>query len=106
MSAGELWLVILSGMLITYFSRLSFIAFDLDQYLPPIFRRGLRFVPIAVLAAIIGPELTLNAGRLDLTPDNHRLLAGLAAALIAWRTRNIWLTILVGIFVLWLLSGR
>jgi branched-subunit amino acid transport protein len=35
---------------------------------------------------------------------NARLVAGVLAILVAWRTRNIFLTILVGMGVLWLLQ--
>ena len=61
----------------------------------------LRFVPIAALTALIWPDLLMPAGALDLSPANPRLLAGLIAALVAWRSQNIFLTIGVGMLALW-----
>jgi branched-subunit amino acid transport protein len=104
MSDQTLWVIVLSGMLVTYAIRLSFIALIPIAWLPPLLQRGLRFVPPAILAAIITPELLRPFGAWDLSLQNHRLLAGLLAALIAWRFRNTWLTIAAGMGALWLLS--
>jgi branched-subunit amino acid transport protein len=63
-------------------------------------QRALRFVPAAVLSAIIFPELLVWDGTLFLSPANPRLIAGILAALIAWRTKNVLFTIGVGMVVL------
>jgi branched-subunit amino acid transport protein len=64
----------------------------------------LRFVPPAVLAALIAPEVLMPAGNLDPTLGNERLLAGTLAWLVAWRTRSTWLTIAAGMLALWALN--
>jgi branched-subunit amino acid transport protein len=85
---------------LTFATRLSFILL-LDRIrVPEWFRRGLRFVPMAVLSAIILPELTSPHGSLFLSWRNPQLLAGLVAILVAWRTKNVLLTIAVGIAAL------
>ncbi len=101
----NLWLTIIASGGVTYALRLSFIVLLGRVVLPEVLRRGLRFVPPAVLAAIILPELVLRQGHLDLAPANPRLLAGLLAGVIAWRTRNVLLTIGVGMAGLWLLQA-
>ncbi len=67
-------------------------------------RRALRYVPPAVLAALALPELVLVERSLLLSPANPRLLAGLLAAIVAWRTRNLWLTIGAGMGSFFLLG--
>ena len=100
----NIWLVMLIAGLLTFATRLSFI-FLLDRIrVPEWFRRGLRFVPVAVLSAIILPELTSPGGSLFLSWRNPQLLAGLAAILVAWRTRNVILTIVVGMGALLVLQ--
>jgi branched-subunit amino acid transport protein len=44
-------------------------------------------------------------GALLLAPTNLRLVAGLIAALVAWRTRRTLLSIGVGMVVLWVLQA-
>jgi branched-subunit amino acid transport protein len=96
----SLWLVILIAGLFTFATRLSFI-FLLERIkVPDWFRRGLRFVPLAVLSAIILPNLATRGATLDLSLRNPQLYAGALAILVAWRTRNVLLTIIVGMAAL------
>jgi branched-subunit amino acid transport protein len=104
-SEVELLAIIALGGVLTYLTRLSFIALIPHQSLPQIFRSGLRFVPPAVLAAIILPALLLPADSLDFSTENHRLLAGVVAIFVGWRSRNIWLTIAAGMLTLWILNA-
>ncbi|HEY4372700.1 MAG TPA: AzlD domain-containing protein [Burkholderiales bacterium] len=97
----NLWLTMLLAGLATFLIRYSFIGSAGRLRPPPWFRRMLRFVPIAALTALIWPDMLMPAGELLLTPANPRLIAGLVAGLIAWRTQNIFLTIGVGMGVLW-----
>jgi branched-subunit amino acid transport protein len=96
----NIWLIIVIAGLVTFATRLSFI-FLLDRIkVPDWFRRGLRFVPVAVLSAIILPDLTSPNGALNLSWRNPQLLAGAVAVLVAWRTKNVILTIIAGMVAL------
>ena len=101
---NTLWLAMIGLGLLTFLTRLSFIALLHRWQAPLIVRRALRFVPVAVLTAIIIPELVLPNGVLDIQPANPRLLAGLLAAFVAWKTRNVIWTILAGMAFFWLLQ--
>jgi branched-subunit amino acid transport protein len=101
----NVWLTILGAGIITFAIRLSLIALMGRVQVPPLIQRALGFVPPAVLSAIIFPELLLRNGALDVSPGNIRLLAGVLAALVAWRTKNVLLTIGVGMAVLWILQA-
>lgn len=73
--------------------------------LPQSIVRLLRYVPASVLAAITLPELiNIDAAPLD-TLQSPRLWAGVIAIVIAWRTRNMLLTIIAGMATLWLLTA-
>jgi branched-subunit amino acid transport protein len=98
-----LWLLIVVVGLITYGIRLSLIALQDRIVLPPIVVRSLRYVPVAILTAIVVPDLVMPTGSLDVSFGNARLLAGVLAAAIAWRTRQIALTLVAGMATLWLL---
>lgn len=60
--------------------------------------RLLRQIPPAALAAIVLPALVRPEGHLDLLQP--RLAAGVIASLVAWRTRNVGITLIVGMAVL------
>jgi branched-subunit amino acid transport protein len=99
-----IWATMFAMALVTLMSRLSFIAAWGRITLPEGLREALRFVPPAVLAAIILPALVIRDGQLNLSPDNDRLIAGLVATMIAWRTRNALATIVVGMVTLFLIG--
>lgn len=101
----NIWLVILLGGLLTYAMRLSFIYLMEKIEFPEWLRNSLRLVPPAVLSAIVFPELLVENGQVNLTLDNNRLIAGIVAILVAWRTRNTLLTIGAGMVVLLLLQA-
>ena len=105
MSAISIWMLFLAIGLGTFTLRFLFIYLFGKIEMPEWLRRALRFVPAAALAALVFPALTHPSGHLDLTLQNFRLLAGLGGALVAWRTRNVLLTILVGMALLWTLEA-
>ncbi len=98
------WLMLLIIGLITYAIRLSCIGLLGQREMPALLLKALRFVPIAVLPAIILPQLFLRNNTLVLSVQNPRWIAGILAAIVAWRTRNVLLTILVGMVALWVLQ--
>jgi len=105
MMGTALWLTLLGMGLITYGIRLSMILLLGRVRISEDWQRALRLVPPAVLSAIIFPELLRPAGSLDISLGNARLLAGIIAAVVAWRTKNALLTIGVGMAALWVLQA-
>ena len=101
MSTPALWLTILGAGAVTFALRLSFIVLLERIRIPPTFRRALRFVPAAVLTAVVIPLLFYKNGVLEVSLGNERLLAGLVAVLIAWRTRSVLFTLSGGMAMLW-----
>lgn len=97
-------LVMLFGGLITFGMRFSFIYLFGRVPIPERLRRALHYVPPAVLAAIIFPEILVYQGQLALTLGNERLLAGVVAVLIAGWTKNTLITILAGMTALLVLQ--
>lgn len=94
------WIVMVVVGLLTFGLRAAFIVSGERFTVPVLVQRALRFVPVAVLIGIIVPDVLLNDGVVFASLDNHRLIAALAATLVAVITRNIFLTIGVGFAVL------
>ena len=100
----NIWLVMLLGGLITFGIRFSLIYLFGRLHIPETLRQALRYVPPAVLSAIVFPELFLHEGTWNLSLENSRLLAGLVAILVAWISRNTLITIVAGMLALFLLQ--
>ena len=101
----NLWLIVIGMGIVTFGIRLVPIVLLGRIEIPPIVQRALRFVPPAVLSAIVVPELLYRDSQIDASLTNARLLAGLIAIIVAWRTKNALLTIGVGMIALWVLSA-
>lgn len=99
-----LWLMLFLIGGLTFLTRLSFILLLEKWDAPYWFKRGLRFVPLAVLPALILPELFIRENELAVPADVPRLIAAIIAGLVAWRTKSVLLTILVGALAFYFLK--
>ncbi|MFN8598404.1 MAG: AzlD domain-containing protein [Anaerolineae bacterium] len=99
------WLIIIAMGVVTFGIRLLPIVLLGRVEIPLVVQRALRFVPPAVLSAIVAPELLMPGGQFNLSLGNARLIAGVLATVVAWRTKNVLLTIAVGMIALWVLSS-
>ena len=69
---------------------------------PPRVREVLRMIPPAALAALVAPAVMRPEGAFELVSPES--LAGLLALLVAWRTRSLLATIVVGLVAVVLLG--
>lgn len=69
---------------------------------PPRVAQVLRMIPPASLAALVTPALVRPHGSLGLL--SPELLAGVLAVAVAWRTKNLFATIVVGLVAVVLLG--
>ena len=102
--AGVAWTVVVVAAVGTFFIRVSFVEVLADREVPPRIEAALRFVPPAVLAALVLPKLLLVDGAITVAPENPRLLAGLVAAVAAFYTEDMFATVVVGMGALWALT--
>lgn len=99
-----LCLAMLAGGVVTFATRVIFLMSG-DRFRPGVrFRTLLGYVPPAVLAALIAPEVLIRDGDLALGADNPRLWAALLAGAVALVTRSVLVTIASGLGALWLLQ--
>ena len=102
-----IWLAIAVAGLCTYALRLSFVLLlGRVDTVPPRLVGVLRYVPAAVLAALVAPAIiSLSATpSLGLQYETPKLLAGGVAVVVAWRRESVLATIGAGMVSLWLLE--
>ena len=95
----------LAGMaLVTFGIRYSMFGLAGRYEFPRPLLEALRYVPPAVLTAIIVPSVLIPAGEsIDLSLSNAYLIGAVVAASIGWWRKNLLLTIIVGMaaFLAW-----
>jgi branched-subunit amino acid transport protein len=97
--------MILGMMLVTFGVRYLSLAVFGRMQMPLWLLRALRYVPVAVLTAISVPAVFMPQGFVNLNLNNPYLLAGAASTAVAWRTKNLLLTIMVGMGLFFLLKA-
>ncbi|QNA90567.1 AzlD domain-containing protein [Massilia sp. Dwa41.01b] len=104
MAEWEIWAVIVVLALSTVLTRSSFWMIGHRVTIPPRIQGMLRYAPACALAAIIGPDLLLDAGgNVHLELGNPKLLAGIAALVFYLWRRNMLQTIVFGMLAFTLL---
>lgn len=94
------WVLTLVGMVIvTYGIRLSFLVFGHRMAFPAWLERALRYVPAAVLTALIVPMALAPQGGVDVSLHNAYLPGTIASIGVALWTRQTLAAILGGFVV-------
>ena len=100
MSNFESLVTIIGLAAITVGTRCFFLVSERELVLPDWVKRGLRFAPLAALAAVVVPEILVSQGQfIDTWKDARLFAAAAASAYFFWR-RGILGTILTGMAVL------
>lgn len=92
---------LIAGMAaVTFFIRYSLFAAAGRFHFPAWLSQALGYVPPAVLTAIIVPALLMPSGQhIDISLNNNYLIAGVMAMLIAWFSKNLLATIVLGMAI-------
>jgi branched-subunit amino acid transport protein len=86
MSSLEIYITALGMGVITLVSRAFFLLPDDELPMPNWLREGLRYAPIAALAAVVAPELFTTQGHLIVTWRDARIFGAAAGlAFYAWK---------------------
>ncbi len=88
------WLTILAMGAVTFATRALPLLAPWRQP-PPFLERVLRYMPPAIFAALIAPPILMPSG--GWVEAGLTLWAGLVGAVVAWRTRSMALTVVVGL---------
>jgi branched-subunit amino acid transport protein len=92
-------LIILGMFAVTFGVRFVLFARADKVVMPAFIEKALKFVPVAVLTAIITPMVLMPNKHLDFSLSNPWLLGALAAFIVGiWRQQQL-LTILVGVLI-------
>jgi Predicted membrane protein len=103
-NALKLWSVVAIVGLLNYLSRLSFIAVFAKRHVPPLLGRAFRYVPAAMLTALVVPMIVPAPGAAPLVTSAPRIVAAIVAGVVAFFTRSTLKTLGAGMVALWTLE--
>lgn len=100
MNSAYALITIVGLTVITVLTRGFFLISKQELVLPDWVKRGLRYAPLAALAAVVVPEVVMAQGELIGTWKDARLYAAAAASAYFFWRRGILGTIVTGMVVL------
>jgi len=100
---NEFWLI-LGMFVITFGIRFVMFAFAGKITFPVWLQQSLKFVPPAVLTAIIVPSVVMPLGEIDVSFNNAYLIAAIISVMINLITKSLLKTIFFGMLVFLLLK--
>ncbi len=98
---SSFWIIVacIGLAVITLVTRAFFMIPERELPLPNWLKRGLKYAPLAALAAVIAPEIVMSDGQLIGSLADARLPALLAAVLYFFYKRSILGTIALGMAI-------
>lgn len=99
---ARLVIIIAGCMFVTYLPRFLPMYVLTRMEIPKIIIAWLRYVPVAVLAALIAPGIAASERQMFISPANVYLLASIPAFLVAWRTKSMLFTVSAGMIVVFI----
>ena len=98
--ASSTVIITLIGMaVVTYLPRLLPAWYLRNKKLPPFLVAWLRYVPIAVLSALLLPALLIQEDTLNFSLSNLYLWAAIPAIWVTWRTKSMFATVITGMLL-------
>ena len=95
-SLNLLWAVLLASALTLLLKTFPVSCLKGSSF-PLLLRRWLDYVPVAVMAALVGPDIFIYNDQLDFSGSNLFLWVSIPVFLVAWKTSNYFVTIAVGL---------
>ena len=93
------WLLLGMGV-VTFLPRFLPMAFLSRWAIPEKVKRGLDYMPVAILSAIIFPIL-FSSDKGDVGVEPRLLLAAIPVFIFAHKMRNLWGSVVLGMLVFW-----
>jgi len=92
--------LILGMAVVTFIPRFLPMAFLTRMAIPEKVKRGLDYIPVAILSAIVFPILFTTArGRVGIEP--HSVLAAIPVFVLAYKVKSLWGSVILGMLVYW-----
>ena len=99
MDQEAVFLTILGMGLVTYLPRVLPVVLLSSKSIPPALKSWLQLVPVAVLAGLVAPSLLVEDAQLALHSENFFLWASFPTLFVAWHTKSLFASVVVGMSV-------
>lgn len=96
----NVFFLILGMGIVTFLPRILPLVVLTRWVLPEKMKRGLEYIPLSILSALIFPLFFFN-GEGEIELQLHSLLSSFPVFLFAWKIKSLWGSVLIGMLVYW-----
>ncbi|MBQ7608614.1 MAG: AzlD domain-containing protein [Desulfovibrionaceae bacterium] len=93
----DLMLCLAGCLIATVLPKILPLTFLNGEHLPPLFKKWLDCIPVAVMAALVGSEVFFYNNTFNVSPTNLYLTVSIPLVFLAWYTKSYFITIAVGL---------
>ncbi|MGB4609082.1 MAG: AzlD domain-containing protein [Saccharofermentanales bacterium] len=92
------WLIIFGAAIATFIPRVIPMLFFKNKEIPPKVTQWLSFIPVTIFSALVFSDLVFWENNLSFNPlVNLKMIPSLIVFFIAYKTKNIFISMIIGI---------
>lgn len=100
----NLLILFVGMMLVTYLPRALPLTILSKVKLPPFILEVLKYIPVAILGALLLPSILMPNGVLDISLSNYTLIAAVITCIVAFSFKKLFFTIITGVLCMFTLN--
>ena len=100
----KIWILIVGMAIVTYVPRMIPLLIFSKINLPPWLESWLKYIPVGIFSALVFPDIFIRNQMFSMTINNIELISSILVFAIAFKTRSLGLSVIVGIISYWVLG--
>ena len=104
LSDMKIWILIIGMGIVTYLPRMMPLLIFSKNNLPPWLESWLKYIPVGIFSALVFPNIFIRNQMFCMTINNIELISSILVFAVAFKTRSLGLSVIVGIISYWVLG--
>ena len=104
LSDMKIWILIVGMAIVTYVPRMIPLLIFSKINLPPWLESWLKYIPVGIFSALVFPDIFIRNQMFSMTINNIELISSILVFAVAFKTRSLGLSVIVGIISYWVLG--
>ena len=100
----KIWILVVGMAIVTYVPRMIPLLIFSKKNLPPWLESWLKYIPVGIFSALVFPAIFIREQMFSVTINNIELISSILVFAIAFKTRSLGLSVIVGIISFWILG--
>lgn len=100
----KIWILIIGMGMVTYLPRMIPLLLFSKKNLPLWLESYLKYIPVGIFSALVFPAIFIRNQMFSITINNIEFISSIFVFAIAFKTRSLGISVMVGIISYWILG--